>query len=264
MPETKRPGILLIDDDADLQHALKRLLRPLQHTVHATSSPGGARELLQQHIGVIICEPRDERLATFLIEARESHPDVVRLILTGYPDLHSVLRAVNQAHPFKLLVKPWLNEELLDTVNMALQQFMQNRENGRLLKEYNGILSTAEAAHAFRVLDALMHSIHTDIAMDALRKLPVGACLLANGIIRLCNAPAGRFLQDMGHPLIREGEQTGQLPPVLRGALDTERRKRVRLRINDQQRLDYFVLELSAGTLIAFAPEPRLGRPPDQ
>lgn len=263
MPETNQPGILLIDDDIGLQRALIRLLRPLQHPISASVNASEARGFLQQHIGVIICEPRDERMAAFLIETRDTHPDIVRVILTGYPNLENVLRAVNQAHPFKLLVKPWLNEELLETVDQALKQYVQNCENGRLLKEYNGILNNAEAAHAFRVLDALMLSIHKDIATNALHKLPVGACLLANGVIELCNAPAQRFLQTLDQKPITDGAPIDQLPTVLHGALKTERRKRVQLRLNPHQRVDYFVLELTAGTLIAFAPEPRLGRPHD-
>ena len=264
MPDDKRPAILLIDDDVDLQQALLRLLRPLQHPVVLSKDASEARALLeQQRIGVLICEPRDERLAAFLIESRSQHPDVVRVILTGYPDLDSVLRAVNQAHPFKLLVKPWLNEELIATITLALEQYVLNHERERLIREYSGILNNAEAAHAFRTLDALMLSIHKDMAADAIHQLPIGACLLVNGVVSQCNNSAQRFLKELGQEAIINGNKAEHLPVVLQGALAANKRRRMQLRLNPQQRLDYFVLELTAGTLIGFAPEPGLGRPPD-
>ncbi|MBI3730617.1 MAG: hypothetical protein HY254_20090 [Burkholderiales bacterium] len=264
MPEAQRPAILLIDDDADLLQALLRLLRPLQHPMLSARDAGEAQAIMaQHHVGVLICEPRDQRAAAFLIAAREKHPDVVRLILTGYPDLDSVLRAVNQAHPFKLLVKPWLNEELLATVSQALTQYVVNRERERLLKEYNGILSNAETAHAFRTLEALMHSIHKDMAIDAIDKLPMGACLLVNGVVSRFNRAAIRVLEELDQPQINVGTLAKELPAVLQEAYGAVRKQRLQTRLADEQRLDYFVLDLSAGTLIAFATEPRLGRPPD-
>jgi len=264
MPEAQRPAILLIDDDAGLLQALLRLLRPLQHPMLSARDASEAQIIMaQHHVGVLICEPRDQRAAAFLIAAREKHPDVVRLILTGYPDLDSVLRAVNQAHPFKLLVKPWLNEELLATVNQALTQYVVNRERERLLKEYNGILSNAETAHAFRTLEALMHSIHKDMAIDAIDNLPMGACLLVNGVVSRLNRTAVRVLKELDQAQINIGTLAKELPAVLQEAYGAVRKQRVQTRLADQQRLDYFVLDLSAGTLIAFAPEPRLGRPTD-
>ncbi|MFZ6741870.1 hypothetical protein ACO0LC_01410 [Undibacterium sp. JH2W] len=264
MPDNLRPGILLIDDDVDLQQALVRLLRPLQHPMFCSRNAVEAHALMtEHHIGVLICEPRDERLAAFLITTREKQPDVVRLILTGYPDLSSVLRAVNQAHPFKLLVKPWLNEELLATVNQALEQYVLNRERERLLREYNGILHNAEAAHAFRSLDALMHSIHKEMAADAIHRLPMGVCLLVDGAVHMMNANANRYLKELDLAPINVASLLEELPSVLRQAYDAKRKQRVQARLNEQRRLDYFVLDLSIGTMIAFAPEPRLGRPPD-
>ncbi len=264
MPETQRPAILLIDDDVGLLQALSRLLRPLQHPLLSARDASEAQAIIaEHHVGVLICEPRDQLAAAFLITAREKYPDIVRLILTGYPDLDSVLRAVNQAHPFKLLVKPWLNEELLTTVNLALTQYLANRERERLLKEYNGILCNAETAHAFRTLDALMHSIHKDMVAEAIDNLPMGACLLADGVVSRFNRTALRILGDLAQALPSTGMPVSGLAPVLQEAYGAARKRRVQTRLDEQQRLDYFVLDLSVGTLIAFAPEPRLGRPPD-
>ncbi|MCH8618325.1 hypothetical protein [Undibacterium sp. TS12] len=262
MPDALHPGILLIDDDVDLLQSLMRLLRPLQCELFAAQDAGDASNILaRQQIGIMICEPRDERLATFLIDTKNRHPDIVRLILTGYPDLDSVLRAVNRAHPFKLLIKPWHNEELTATVRLAMEQYAENRDRETLLRDYKGLLQNAEAAHAFRAIGALMHSIHRDIAIESLYKLPVGVCLLADGMVKFCNQQAQHTLKDMDPSPLISGVAIGQLPAILRDALKADRSKRIQIRLNEQQRLDYFVLDLNVGTLIAFAPEPGLGRP---
>jgi len=225
---------------------------------------GEALAIIAAHqVGVLVCEPRDQFAAAFLITAREKYPEIVRLIVTGYPDLDNVLRAVNQAHPFKLLVKPWQDEELLATIHLALNHYTANQERERLLREYNGILSNAETAHAFRTLDALMHSIHKDMVAEAIDNLPMGACLLADGVVKRSNRTALRILGHLAQTLPDTGMRVTELAPILQEAYGATRKRRVQTRLDEQQRLDYFVLDLSAGTLIAFAPEPRLGRPSD-
>ncbi|MFZ6642016.1 hypothetical protein ACO0LL_19990 [Undibacterium sp. TC4M20W] len=264
MPETQLPAILLIDDDAGLLQALLRLLSSLQHPLLSADNAREAQAIMaEHHVGVLICEPRDRAAADFLINTKEKHPDIVRLILTAYPDLDSVLRVVNQAHPFMVVTKPWLDEELQATVSLALKQYAVNRERERLLKEYNGILNNAGTAHAFRTLDALMYSIHKDMTADAIDNLPMGACLMVDGVVSKYNSTAIRMLRELDQTQINIGAQIEELPAVLQNAYAAERKRRVQTRLDGQHRLDYFVLDLSVGTLIAFAPEPRLGRPPD-
>ena len=89
--------ILLVDDDELVLAGLKRLLRPLQLPILQASTAEQAAQYLRSHpVGVIVCEPRDQRLATFLINAMVHHPTATRVILTGYPDMGSVLKAVNE------------------------------------------------------------------------------------------------------------------------------------------------------------------------
>jgi len=148
MTDMPRAHVLLVDDDELLLHAVVRALRPTQRSVLAASTAEAAGALLTNHeVGVIVGEPRDNRLATFLIEARESHPSVVRVILTGYPDMSSVLKTVNEANPFKLLTKPWIDDELVATVKLAFEQYALNRKRDQLIDEYAGIRARATASN---------------------------------------------------------------------------------------------------------------------
>lgn len=259
MTDAPRPAVLLVDEDTSLLSGLVRLLRPTRRPVLVASSAeeAGAR-LGGGEVGVIVCEPRDARLAAFLIEARQRQPAIVRLILTGYPDIGSVVKAVNEAHPFKLLTKPWCDEELLATVKLAFEQYGVNRKRERLIDEYTGIRANTESAHAYHLLGALAHATHPDMNAEAIHDLPVGALLVKDGAVAQANPAARRFLQSLGLPAPPAGSAVADLPVVLAalvaGALAAPRRQRTSHRLAGERQLDYLVQDIAAGTLIAFAP----------
>lgn len=261
MTDAPRPCVLLVDYDQLLLNGLVRLLRPTRRRVLTASTAEAASALLTgNEVGVIVCEPRDPELSTFLIEAREHHPAVVRIILTGYARMDSVITAVNEAHPFKLLTKPWLDDELQATVKLAFEQYALNRKRDRLIEEYAGIRGNAEQAHAFHVLGALLHSTHPAMTAEAINDLPVGALLLKDDALALLNPTAQRFLAARGLPAPAIGCAVADLPAALSALLATalaaRRGQRLSLRGPDDLRLDYFVQEIKAGMLIAFAPRP--------
>lgn len=266
MTDTAHPSVLLVDNDKLLLNSVVRVLRPTRRRVLAASTAEEAGALLTGYeVGVIVCELRDVRLAAFLIDARERHPNIVRVILTGYPDMTSVIKAVNEANPFKLLTKPWLDDELVATVKLAFEQYAVNRKRDRLIEEYGRIRANAECAHAFRVLDALMHSVHPDMNAEAVHDLPGGALLLRDGTVTLVNSATQRFLAVFGLPAPTAGIAVADLPAALAAlvaaALAAPRRQRMSHRIPGGGRLDYFALEVAAGTLIVFAPAPQAGLP---
>lgn len=265
--EAPRSGVLVVDDDELLLSSINRLLRPVRRPVLTAADAGRAAALLTENdVGVIVCEPRDLRLAAFLIEARERHPAAVRVILTGYPDLTSVVKAVNEANPFMLLTKPWLDDDLVATVKLAFEQYAVNRKRDRLIDEYAGIRANAERAHGFHVLDALMSSIHPAINDEAVADLPVGVLLLREGAVAAVNGAACRFLANLGLPAPKVGSTAATLPPplatLLAAAPAAPRRQRMSHPVSDRDRLAFFVLDIAAGTLIVFVPAPQGGHGP--
>lgn len=262
-----RAHVLLVDDDESLLHSIVRALRPIRRPVLIASTAAAAGELLSANeVGVIVGEPRDPRLAGFFIEARERQPSVVRVILTGYPDMGSVLNTVNQAHPFKLLTKPWLDVELVATVRLAFEQYALNRRRDRLIDEYAGIRALAERSHAFHVLGALTHSTHPDINAEAIHDLPVGTLLLRDGLVALVNPAAQRFLAHLGLPVPAAGVAVDALPKSLAGlvagVVDAPHGRRLKVLISGHGQLDYVVLAIASGALLAFVPVPPTGALP--
>ena len=56
-----------------------------------------------------------------LIKIHEMYPGIVKIMLTGQADKEAVDRAIEQAQLHKCIAKPWLKEDLIDSINSGLQ-----------------------------------------------------------------------------------------------------------------------------------------------
>jgi response regulator RpfG family c-di-GMP phosphodiesterase len=117
--------ILIVDDEAANLRVLERLFRRQYEIVGATSG-AEALELLRVHdIALIISDQRMPGMTgiEFLKRAAEMRPHTVRIILTGYTDVNALVEAINSGIVYKYATKPWINEDLQQTVSRALQHY---------------------------------------------------------------------------------------------------------------------------------------------
>lgn len=118
-------SVLIVDDEEPVTRALKRQLDLEGYQVlSAHSAVQGLELLAQNRVAVVVTDYRMPGMngAQFLERVRELHPDTVRLVLSGHADLAAVSAAVNQGGIFKILQKPWQEEELKELVAAAFQQ----------------------------------------------------------------------------------------------------------------------------------------------
>jgi len=59
---------------------------------------------------------------------RDMYPRVVRVLLTGYPQIDTVVEAVNQGAFFRFAVKPWDDQQLLGHIRAAFRHHHQLME----------------------------------------------------------------------------------------------------------------------------------------
>jgi diguanylate cyclase (GGDEF)-like protein len=122
--------LLLVDDEAGVLAALKRLLRRENYRVLTAESGEAALALLAEHeVGVILTDQRMPGMSgtEFLARARAMHPRAVRMVLSGYTGLDSVTEAINRGEIFKFLTKPWDETELLDAIRAAFRHYAAQR-----------------------------------------------------------------------------------------------------------------------------------------
>ncbi|MCP3983806.1 MAG: response regulator [bacterium] len=132
MPE---PTVLFVDDEVNILKALQRLLRNEGWTVLTANRGSEALALLDQHPAQIVVS--DQRMpemsgVELLSSVRKRHPAIVRMMLTGYTEINVAVDAINQGEIYRLITKPWNDEELKATLRQAFDHYALKNEIKRL------------------------------------------------------------------------------------------------------------------------------------
>jgi len=119
------PRVLCVDDEPNLLKAIERSLRKHCHLRTAASGAEGLR-VLSEHgpFEVVVSDMRMPRMngAEFLRHVREEAPDTVRLLLTAFAELETVVTAVNEGYIYRFLAKPCSARELLSAIQDGVRQ----------------------------------------------------------------------------------------------------------------------------------------------
>jgi EAL domain-containing protein (putative c-di-GMP-specific phosphodiesterase class I)/FixJ family two-component response regulator/GGDEF domain-containing protein len=141
--------LLLVDDEPNILSALRRMLRHTDICVLATTNPHEGFELLASSpVGVVICDQRMPEMTgtEFLRRVKALYPATVRIVLSGYTDLNSVIDAVNRGAIYKFLTKPWQEDAMLESLEDAFRLHEIERENQHLSQQLRTLLTTADSA----------------------------------------------------------------------------------------------------------------------
>jgi len=117
--------ILIVDDEPSNLRALERLFR-LEHDVLTAASGAEALALLEQHdVALLIADQRMPEMSGIDLMQRTARlrPHMVRILLTGYTDVGSLIDAINCGQVYKYVTKPWNNDDFVMTVARALEHF---------------------------------------------------------------------------------------------------------------------------------------------
>jgi response regulator RpfG family c-di-GMP phosphodiesterase len=123
-PELKR--ILVVDDETIVLISLRETLRMQGYEVFAVEDPVEALHLIQKTAFSVILSDQQMPMLTgleFLAQAKELQPNSVRILITAVLSLSTVIDAINKGEVYRFIVKPWLREELLVTIQNAVQRY---------------------------------------------------------------------------------------------------------------------------------------------
>lgn len=118
--------VLFVDDEPNVLAGYERQLRKRFTTETATSGEAGLTALgTRGPFGVVVSDMRMPGMdgAQFLARVRARHPDVVRILLTGFADVTSAIAAVNQGNIFRFLTKPCPADTLATALDDGLSQY---------------------------------------------------------------------------------------------------------------------------------------------
>lgn len=129
--------LLFVDDEEGVLNALRRIFMDENYVILTANSGENALKILdERQVHLLICDHRMPGMtgAELLKVVRERWPETIRIMLTGYADVNSIMGAVKEGAVYKFITKPWNDEDLRLTVSLALQQYVLLHEN-RHLKE---------------------------------------------------------------------------------------------------------------------------------
>ena len=127
--------VLFVDDEVNILKALQRLLRNEPMNVLTASRPEQAIDLLErEEVQVVVTDQRMPEMSgvDMLSGIRERNPNIVRMMLTGYTEMTIAVEAINRGEIFRLITKPWNDDELKATLRQAFDHYDLKREIKRL------------------------------------------------------------------------------------------------------------------------------------
>lgn len=118
--------LLLIDDEANMLSALKRMLRHENYRILTAGSGDEALALLAENqVGVILSDQLMPGMngTELLARVRLMHPNIVRMLLSGHTGVDNLTEAINRGEIFRFLTKPWEEQELIDAIRAAFRHY---------------------------------------------------------------------------------------------------------------------------------------------
>ncbi len=127
--------LLFVDDEPNVLSALRRIFVEENYEILTAASADEALQIMEREkVHLVISDHRMPGMtgAELLKEIKQKRPETIRIMLTGYADIQSIMGAVNEGAVYKFITKPWNDEDLRLTVSLALQQYVLIQENKKL------------------------------------------------------------------------------------------------------------------------------------
>jgi two-component system, NtrC family, response regulator HupR/HoxA len=135
-PESARQryGVLVVDDEEAIVESIAMTLEDDYRVFTALSGKLGLEILEREDVALVIVDQvmPDMSGVEFLEKVVERRPHTVRMMLTGYADITSIVRAINDGRIYRYIQKPWEPESLRIDVRRALEAHALSAENLQL------------------------------------------------------------------------------------------------------------------------------------
>ncbi len=144
--------VLVVNDEPRVLDALEVILAAEFRVLRAEGGQEALDLLAGEEVAVILTDYRMPRMTgvELLRRSQEVAAGAIRIVLTAYTDVDSLMEAINTGGIYHFIAKPWDPHELLVIVRRAAERYGLDRENARLKDElelaYNALRREAAAA----------------------------------------------------------------------------------------------------------------------
>jgi len=131
----KKINVLYIDDEDNNLSSFKAALRREFKVYTALDAEEGLELARTKEFEVVIADQRMPGLTgvEFFEKLVEVNPNPIRILLTGYSDIASVIDAINRGEVYRFIDKPWNLEQIKNAIINASEIYYARKE----LKEKN-------------------------------------------------------------------------------------------------------------------------------
>ncbi len=136
-------NVLYIDDQILNLKAFQASFRRL-FNIYTARTSAEAKQILNQHeIEVILSDQRMPEASgvDFFESILETHPNPIRILVTAYSDINSVIDAINKGQVYRYITKPWHDFDLKLTIENAYQLYLLKEQNNKLNLKYQRIFT---------------------------------------------------------------------------------------------------------------------------
>ncbi|WP_044200840.1 hybrid sensor histidine kinase/response regulator [Flammeovirga sp. OC4] len=131
-----KPTVLYVDDEQQNLVSFRAGFRKVYKVLIANSGDEALEILKEEHqnISVVISDQRMPKMTGVELfeNVRELYPDIMRIVLTGYSDVQDIINAISKGEVYRYITKPWNRDELMVTIDNAIEAYNLKVENRRL------------------------------------------------------------------------------------------------------------------------------------
>ena len=131
--------VLFVDDEKKILMSLKRgLLDEPYETLFANGGKEALEILMREEVHVIVTDMRMPEMTglDLLRIVKKEYPHIVRMVLSGYTQISTLLTAINQGEVYKYNTKPWkLEEDFKPSIREAIEYYDLRSERDKLAVE---------------------------------------------------------------------------------------------------------------------------------
>jgi len=143
----KKFKLLYVDDEEDNLHSFMAVLRRDYNITTAQSGDEALGLLAKESFHLVISDQRMPKMTGVELfeEIKALYPETIRIILTGYSEVKSIIDAINKGQVYYYITKPWNLDELKVIIENALETY-RLKENNRVLNNEKSelLLQTAK------------------------------------------------------------------------------------------------------------------------
>lgn len=179
--------VLYVDDERGNIDYFRSVFRREYEIVTANSGEEGLRILEKERdIPIILTDQRMPRMTgvEFLRKSIDIANDSIRILVTGYADMETVINAINLGHIYYYISKPWTYDEMQIIIKRAIETYKlrisnkelllqsERMEKERVISQLENLRNQVNPHFLFNCLNTLHALVHkNDEAREFVKKL---------------------------------------------------------------------------------------------